>query len=115
MPIEPRAKVWLERDGRLVLSEYRVRMLELVQETGSLSEAAKRMGLSYRRAWGKVREMEENLGQPLLETAVGGAHGGGSKLTPLGTALVAAFQRFRKQLQQDMEDEFRSLFDVKRE
>ena len=105
----------MERDGHLVLSEYRVRLLELVQETGSLSEAAKRMGLSYRRAWGKVREMEDNLGQPLLATAVGGAHGGGSKLTPLGEALTAAFQRFRGRLQEDMENEFRSLFDVRAE
>ena len=60
--MEPRAKVWVEKDGKLVLSDYRVRLLRLIDETGSLADAAKAMGLSYRRAWGKVKEIERNLG-----------------------------------------------------
>jgi molybdate transport system regulatory protein len=109
-PVEPRAKIWVERDGKLVLSEYRVRLLKLVSETGSLAEAAKRMGLSYRRAWGKVREVEENLGQPLIESSVGGPHGGGSHLTPLGERLVAAFGDFRERMQADLDETFREFF-----
>ncbi len=64
--MEPRIKLWLEKDGGVALSGYRVRLLSHIAETGSLAEAARRMGLSYRRAWGKIKEMEANLGVRLV-------------------------------------------------
>jgi molybdate transport system regulatory protein len=108
--MEPRAKLWVERDGKLVLSDYRVRLLQLVDETGSLAEAASRMGLSYRRAWGKVREIEANLGTKLVASAAGGSGGGGSRLTPEGRRLVAMFARFRSSAQRDLQREFTRAF-----
>jgi molybdate transport system regulatory protein len=108
--VEPRAKLWVEKDGRLVLSEYRVRLLALVDETGSLAEAAARMHLSYRRAWGKIREIEENLGVRLVESAAGGAGGGGSRLTDDGKRLVDLFRRLRERMDEDLGREFSRLF-----
>jgi molybdate transport system regulatory protein len=108
--MEPHAKLWIEEDGKLVLSDYRVRLLELIDETGSLAEAAARMQLSYRRAWGKVREIEQNLGLKLVESAAGGAGGGGSRLTDDGHRLVAMFERFRKAAEDDLSAEFARIF-----
>ena len=108
--LEPRIKLWVEKDGSLVLSDYRVRLLRCVAETGSLAQAAQRMGLSYRRAWGKVREIERNLGLSLVESEVGGAGGGGSKLTKDGERLVVIYQRFRRKMERDLGREFRELF-----
>jgi molybdate transport system regulatory protein len=108
--MEPHAKLWVEHDGKLVLSEYRVRLLQLIDDTGSLAEAAAAMQLSYRRAWGKVREIEENLGLKLVESAAGGAGGGGSRLTPDGRRLVARFRRFQEALAHDLDQEFRGAF-----
>ena len=108
--MEPRAKVWVEKDGRIVLSDYRVRLLALIDETGSLSEAASRMQLSYRRAWGKVKEIEQNLGAKLVESATGGAGGGGSKLTPEGRRLVDTYERFRTAAEQDLTRDFTRAF-----
>ncbi len=108
--LEPRIKLWVEKDGSLVLSDYRVRLLRYVAETGSLSQAAQRMGLSYRRAWGKVREIERNLGLSLVESEVGGAGGGGSRLTKDGERLVAIYQRFRRKMEGDLSREFHELF-----
>ncbi len=108
--LEPRIKLWVEKDGSLVLSDYRVQLLRCVAETGSLAEAAQRMGLSYRRAWGKVREIERNLGLSLVESEVGGAGGGGSRLTKDGKRLVALYQRFRRKMEGDLGREFRELF-----
>ncbi len=108
--MEPHAKLWIEEDGKLVLSDYRVRLLELIDETGSLAEAAARMQLSYRRAWGKVREIEQNLGLKLVESAAGGAGGGGSRLTDDGRRLVAMFERFRKAAEHDLSTEFARIF-----
>jgi molybdate transport system regulatory protein len=110
LELEPRIKLWVEKDGLLVLSDYRVQLLRHVAETGSLAEAAQRMGLSYRRAWGKIREIEGNLGLKLIESEAGGAGGGSSRLSPEGERLVALYQRFRRAMEGDLECEFRKLF-----
>ncbi len=92
--MQPRVKLWLERDGRVTLSDYRAELLRHVQRTGSLAQAAAAMGLSYRRAWGKIRELEANLGVALIESDVGGVGGGRSRLTPAGSDLLARYERF---------------------
>jgi molybdate transport system regulatory protein len=108
--VEPRAKLWLEKDGRIVLSEYRVRLLQLIEDTGSLTDAAAEMGLSYRRAWGKVREIEQNIGLKLVESAAGGAGGGGSRLTPAGRRLVERFGRYSERARSDLQRAFNAEF-----
>ena len=108
--MEPRIKLWVEQDGKLVLSEYRVRLLAFIEETGSLAEAAQRMHLSYRRAWGKIREIEQNLGMKLVESAAGGAGGGGSHLTDEGRRLVTLFEQFHDATEQDLSREFARIF-----
>jgi molybdate transport system regulatory protein len=109
--MEPRLQVWIESDdGKILLSDYRVRLLEAVGATGSLAEAASEMGLSYRRAWGKLREIESNLGMKLVESVVGGAGGGSSRLTEEGERLVRQFQRFRRALNDDAERAFNGSF-----
>jgi molybdate transport system regulatory protein len=110
LQLEPRIKLWVEKEGRLVLSDYRVRLLRHIAETGSLSDAAQRMGLSYRRAWGKVREIEQNLGVRLVESEAGGAGGGGSRLTRDGERLVALYARFRRAMESDLGREFKEAF-----
>ncbi len=110
LDLEPRIKLWVEKDGALVLSDYRVQLLQHIAETGSLAEAAQRMGLSYRRAWGKVREIEKNLGVTLVESEIGGAGGGGSHLTRQGERLVALYKRFRQLMESDLGKEFKEIF-----
>ena len=108
--VEPHAKLWIERDGKLALSEYRVRLLRLIDETGSLAEAAARMDLSYRRAWGKIREIEDNLGLKLVESAAGGHGGGRSRLTADGRRLIESFDRFQEASERDLAREFSRFF-----
>ena len=108
--MEPRVKLWVEKDGKLALSAYRVRLLRLIDETGSLAEAADRMGLSYRRAWGKLREIESNLGIKLVASEAGGAGGGGSRLTEDGRRLIEIFERFQAATERDLAREFARFF-----
>ena len=103
-------KLWLEHDGRIGLSDYRVRLLELVRDTGSLSDAAAQMRLSYRRAWGKVKELEHNLGIALVQSEAGGAGGGHTRLTAEGEALVARFLDFRDRMEQALAREYAASF-----
>jgi molybdate transport system regulatory protein len=90
----PGLKLWIERDGALLMSGFRVELLRRIGQAGSLAGAASSMGLSYRRAWGKLRELEQNLDTTLVESTVGGAGGGRSRLTAAATDLVAAYDAF---------------------
>ena len=63
--MQARANFWIEESGQVVLSTWRVKLLEAVAETGSISAAAAKMGISYRRAWDKIHESEERLGVKL--------------------------------------------------
>ena len=104
----PRQKMRLEHDGKLVMSDYRLRLLELIAETGSLAQAAAAMNLSYRRAWGKVKELEANLGIHLVESEVGGAGGGHTVLSPQAAELVASYARFVSRMSEALEEAFQS-------
>lgn len=96
----------MEADGRIIMSDYRVYLLQLIEETGSLAQAASRLNLSYRRAWGKVKELEQNLGYSLVHSEVGGAGGGQTTLTANGSALVAAYARFQDRMARELERAF---------
>jgi molybdate transport system regulatory protein len=79
-----KVRVWVERDGRKVLGRGRVELLRLIDRRRSISAAAREMGMSYRRAWGLVRDMNEAAGGPLVAVTTGGPGGGGAALTPGG-------------------------------
>jgi len=106
----PRQKLWLELDGHLVMSDYRMRLLALIAESGSLAQAATALGLSYRRAWGKVKELEANLAMPLVQSEVGGAGGGHTALTPEAAALIEAYGRFSVRMDEALEAAFEAEF-----
>jgi molybdate transport system regulatory protein len=108
--MEPKLKLWVEKDGAIVLSGYRVRLLQHIAESGSLSEAARRMGLSYRRAWGKIREIETNLGVRLVESEVGGHGGGGTRLTRIGERMIELYPQFEASAQSDVRHLFIQFF-----
>ena len=91
--IEVRSKVWLERAGGVVVSVWRIGLLEAIQATGSLAAACERMNVPYRTAWYKLKQMEEQLRVKLVDTQSGGAAGGGSRLTREAEDLVMRFRR----------------------
>ena len=108
----PHLNLWIERDGRVVLSGWRVRLLEAIAETGSISAAAARLGVQYRLAWDRLSEMEAGLGLPLVERRVGGAGGGGARLTPEGSDLVERFNRFAAGMDAATVAQFNQAFDA---
>jgi len=111
--VEPKVKLWVEEGGLLVLSDYRVQLLQNVADTGSLAQAAERMGLSYRRAWGKIKEIEQNLGVRLVQSEAGGVGGGRTRLTPTGEKLLAQYGRFRAAVEAGVDRDFAEAFGPK--
>ncbi len=108
--MRPRLNVWIEDEGEVVLTLWRVRLLEAIQQTGSINAAARRMGIQFRTAWAKIHEMEERLGFQLVESQVGGAGGGGTRLTPEGERLVAQFHELVDGLPQLLQERFERVF-----
>jgi molybdate transport system regulatory protein len=108
--MQPHYNLWLEKDGEVVLSLWRVRLLQAVADTGSITAAAESLGVPYRVAWQKIHEMEERLGEKLVTTQVGGAHGGGARLTPAADAYLDRFERFAHDLERFVTDSFEANF-----
>jgi molybdate transport system regulatory protein len=102
---------WLERDGQVVLSEWRVALLEAVADTGSISAAAARQGVHFRVAWRKLQEMEARLGTKLTERTTGGPRGGGTRLTAEGLDCVRRFRQFTAGLQDLIAQRFDEAFE----
>jgi molybdate transport system regulatory protein len=80
------------RGDTIAIGPGKVALLEAIAETGSISAAARQLGMSYRRAWLLVDELNGALVSPAVSTAAGGARGGGTALTALGMEVV---QRYR--------------------
>jgi len=108
--MQPKFNVWLEQNGDVVLSPWRVDLLEAIAATGSISAAAKQLDIPYRRAWEKVQEIERGLGAPVLVTAVGGAGGGGAQLTPAAQQAIAQFRAFTAGLEQEIQQRYVAAF-----
>lgn len=71
-------------------------LVERIGETGSISAAAREMGMSYRRAWQLVESLNADFRDPVVATAIGGARGGGARVTPFGVRVVAQFRTMER-------------------
>ncbi len=89
-----RARLWISgpRGGYLGLGK--VALLEAIAEKGSISQAAKAIGMSYKRAWQLVEELNALGDTPMVVTETGGAHGGGTRLTERGERAIRLYREF---------------------
>jgi molybdate transport system regulatory protein len=108
--VQVRSKIWLEAAGRPVLGEGRRALLRAVEDTGSISGAARLLKITYRKAWGQIKFMEEQLGVPLLLKLTGGVGGGGARLTPEARELLAKYDRLIAGLREQVNERFRGIF-----
>ena len=108
--MKPRLNIWIERDDQVVLSFWRVRLLEAIRDTGSISAAAQEMDVPYRTAWSKVNEMEAGLDVQLVDTQTGGTGGGGTQLTPDAERLIERFYALTAGFTDELHTRFDELF-----
>jgi molybdate transport system regulatory protein len=80
------------RDDSIAIGPGKVELLEQVAQTGSISAAARQLGMSYRRAWLLIDETNRSLASPAVATSAGGAHGGGAALTAVGQELIKHYR-----------------------
>ncbi|MGR8951021.1 MAG: TOBE domain-containing protein [Gammaproteobacteria bacterium] len=102
---------WIEGELRLagMLDNRMIELLKAIEQSGSINQAAKHMGLSYKGAWQMLEKANNGAPQTLLTTAIGGSKGGGTVLTPAGKALLELFTRLERQHRDFIDELNRSL------
>jgi molybdate transport system regulatory protein len=88
----PALKLRIDFDAERALGPGKVRLLELIDSHGSISEAGRQMGMAYRRAWILVDKLNHYFQAPVVASQTGGQHGGGAALTELGHAVVQHYR-----------------------
>ena len=102
-------KLWLDYGGR-AFGDGPARLLNGVEEWGSLRKAAQELGMSYNKAWRILHAAEERLGFALLDRSVGGSLGGGSHLTPGARDLTARYRAVQAEAAEALEATFQKHF-----
>jgi len=78
--------------GERAIGPGKIRLLEAIRDTGSITKAGIALGMSYRRAWLLVDDMNNCFREPVIVAQAGGSHGGGAALTPFGTRLIDQYR-----------------------
>lgn len=98
-----KGRVWVEKDGELYLGWGRIQLLEKIEKSGSISAAAKEMGLAYRNAWLWVDSMNRLAPSPLVEKVTGGTGGGHARLTEEAHKAIKYYKDLHDRLQKFLE------------
>ena len=87
----------------------KIALLEAIRTTGSISAAARALGMSYRRAWLLVEEINHALREPAVAAETGGPRGGGAAVTPAGEQLVGLYRTIESHARSGASGEFRAI------
>ncbi|KVL57529.1 TOBE domain-containing protein [Burkholderia territorii] len=96
-PLELGGELWLRAGEQTLGGATRIALLAAIGDTGSITRAAKAVGLSYKAAWDAIDTMNNLAGEPLVTRSTGGKGGGGTTLTPRATSLIAAFRTIERE------------------
>ncbi|SKA68069.1 molybdate transport system regulatory protein [Desulfobaculum bizertense DSM 18034] len=95
-PLKVKLKVWLETGGEMAFGLGSASLLKEIDQNGSLAAAARELGMSYRAAWGRIKDIEAALGEKLLEKK--GGNKSGYRLSPLGRKMLVAYTEWEEQV-----------------
>ena len=104
-PIEVSGAIWLQKPGADLLGDDRIRLLEKIEEHGSITKAARAAGISYKTAWDNVSAVTNLSEKPLVRRMTGGKGGGGARVTEAGERAIKLFWRFHDDLQRFLKRE----------
>lgn len=107
--MQHKVRAWVVLSEKTKFGEGRAELLRLIDAEGSLRRAVQELGMSYRAAWGYLRELEDAAGFRIVRR-VGTGPSGGMRLTPKGRAFVAAFEAFRAEIETTADRAFASAF-----
>lgn len=108
--MEIRSKLWIEVDGEPVFGRGRRFLLQAIDSHGSINQAAKEVGISFRKAWSHIKAMEERLGMKLVDRQAGGKNGGGAALTGDARMFLKNFEAMEEGIREIVDERFKKVF-----
>ena len=108
--MEPKIRVWVCFSDRTKFGKGRARLFELIDELGSIKKAVEKMGMSYRTAWGYIRELESAAGFQILERTPGRGKKAGARLTRQGRRLIERYRVLQRRVEGDVRRAFVHAF-----
>ena len=106
-----RTKTWIENeDGELLFGKGQIELLKFVEEEGSILKAAKRMGISYKKAWLHLQSLQDNTKEVLIFTKQGRSKDSGTKLSPKALELMGKYVRLQKEVNEYANKKFKEFF-----
>lgn len=104
-----RSKLWLEVSGHPVIGEGRMEMLQAIHRHGSIIQASRETGISYRKIRGAIRDMEDTLERQMVHTYRGGKEQGGAVLTADAFELMESYTKLANSLQEEMNSKLQEV------
>lgn len=109
--MQAKVKVWIEDDANnLIFGGGKTQILEFIDETGSISEAAKKVGMNYKKAWTHIKILQEYLEDELVIASKGGKGQGGTVLTPKAKEIIETFKILRADIKEYTQKRYEELF-----
>ncbi|NQX84572.1 MAG: LysR family transcriptional regulator [Flavobacteriaceae bacterium] len=96
MEYKIKSRLWIETNNQVLLGEGRIQLLKAIADTRSLSKAAKRLNMSYKKAWNLIDSINTNAKTPVVSKSIGGKGGGGTIITAHGKHLIEIFDNINK-------------------
>lgn len=107
--MEVKLRIWIEKNGQLLFGRGREILLLAIDETGSLNQAAKKLNMSYRAAWGRLKASEDRLGMKLTETS--GKKKRGMELTKEGRDFLEKYRILRQETEEFLSSRAKEVLD----
>ena len=109
--MQAKVKVWIEDDAsNLIFGGGKTQILELIDQTGSISEAAKLVGMNYKKAWSHIKILQEFLEDELVIKSKGGKGQGGTVLTPKAKDVIETYKILQKDVKDFTKKRYEELF-----
>lgn len=106
-----KTKTWIENEkGDLLFGKGKSEILELIAQEGSISKAATKIGMNYKKTWSHMKMLQNNLDDVLVESNKGGGEQGGSRLTPIADEFIRSYQELQHDIEAYADERFKELF-----
>lgn len=107
-----KSRIWIEDNENVFLGYGRVQLLKKIEETNSISAAAKELNMSYKKAWKLINSMNVSSQEALVITNTGGKDGGGTTITAYGKKMIVNFEMLNAACEDFLNTEFKKLYQL---